>query len=59
VNVRLIVIRLRLIDVKRDVKMMNDNELEMSKGSRKTTLGDLQGDQSEVQLHKSPSFIVN
>jgi hypothetical protein len=58
-NIRLIVIRLRLIDVERDVKMINDNELQMSKGSRKTTLGNLQGDQSEVQLHKSPSFIVN
>jgi hypothetical protein len=33
--------------------------LQMSEGSPKTTLGDLQGDQSEVQLSKSPSFIVN
>jgi hypothetical protein len=31
----------------------------MSKRSPKTTLGDLQGDQSKVQLHKSPSFIVS
>jgi hypothetical protein len=31
----------------------------MSKQSPKTTLGDLQGDQSEVQLSKSPSFIVS
>jgi hypothetical protein len=30
--------------------------LQMSEGSPKTTLGDLQGDQSEVQLSKSPSF---
>jgi hypothetical protein len=47
-NVRLIVIRLRLIDVEHNVESLNDNELQMSKGSRKTTLGDLQGDQSEV-----------
>jgi hypothetical protein len=33
--------------------------LQMSKQSRKTTLGNLQGDQSKVQLSKSPSFIVN
>jgi hypothetical protein len=58
-NIRRIVIRLRLIDVEHDVEKVNDNELQMSKGSRKTTLGDLQGDQSKVQLHKSPSFIVN
>jgi hypothetical protein len=32
--------------------------LQMSKGSPKTTLGNLQGDQSKVQLHKSLSFIV-
>jgi hypothetical protein len=32
--------------------------LQMSKGSLKTTLGDLQGDQSKVQLSKCPSFIV-
>jgi hypothetical protein len=32
--------------------------LQMSKGSSKTTLGDLQGDQSKVQLNKCPSFIV-
>jgi hypothetical protein len=31
----------------------------MSKRSPKTTLGDLQGDQSKVQLNKSPSFIVS
>jgi hypothetical protein len=30
-NVRLIMIRLRLIDVERDVKMISDNELQMSK----------------------------
>jgi hypothetical protein len=47
-NVRLIVIRLKLIDIERDFEKVNDNELQMSKGSRKTTLGDLQGDQSEV-----------
>jgi hypothetical protein len=32
--------------------------LQMYKGSLKTTLGDLQGDQSKVQLSKCPSFIV-
>jgi hypothetical protein len=32
--------------------------LQMSKRSFKTTLGDLQGDQSEIRLSKSPSFIV-
>jgi hypothetical protein len=33
--------------------------LQRSEGSRKTTLGDLQRDQSKVRLSKSPSFIVN
>jgi hypothetical protein len=33
-------------------------DLQMLKWSFKTTLGDLQGDQSKVQLSKSPSFIV-
>jgi hypothetical protein len=33
--------------------------LQMSKQSPKTTLGDLQGDQSEVQLSKSLSFIIS
>jgi hypothetical protein len=33
--------------------------LQMYKGSLKTTLGDLQGDQSKVQLSKCPSFIVD
>jgi hypothetical protein len=31
----------------------------MSKESPETTLGDLQGDQSKVQLSKCPSFIVD
>jgi hypothetical protein len=30
-NVRLIIIRLRLIDVECDVKVISDNELQMSK----------------------------
>jgi hypothetical protein len=30
-NVRLIMIRLRLIDVEHDVKVISDNELQMSK----------------------------
>jgi hypothetical protein len=58
-NVRLVVLtRLRLRIVEYDVKKLT-MILQMSKGSLKTTLGDLQGDQSEVQLYKGPSFIVN
>jgi hypothetical protein len=58
-NVRLVVLtRLRLRIVEYNVKELT-MILQMSKGSPKTTLGDLQGDQSEVQLSKSPSFIVN
>jgi hypothetical protein len=53
-----IVMRLRLIVVEYDVKKVT-MRLQMSKRSRETTLGDLQGDQSKVQLSKSPSFIVN
>jgi hypothetical protein len=34
-------------------------DLQRSKGSCKTTLGDLQRDQSKVRLSKSPFFIVN
>jgi hypothetical protein len=52
------VARLRLKVVEYDIKEVT-MRLQMSKQSRKTTLGDLQGDQSEVQLSKSPSFIVN
>jgi hypothetical protein len=37
----------------------NDNEIANVKESPKTTLGDLQRDQSEIQLSKSPSFIVS
>jgi hypothetical protein len=50
--------RLSLRIVEYDVKKMT-MILQMLEGSPKTTLGDLQGDQSEVQLSKSPSFIVN
>jgi hypothetical protein len=50
------VMRLRLKVVEYDKKVTI--RLQMSKRSRKTTLGDLQGDQSKVQLSKSPSFIV-
>jgi hypothetical protein len=53
---RLIVIRLRLVAVERDVKEKVTMNLQRSKGSRKTTLGDLQRDQSEVRLSKSPSL---
>jgi hypothetical protein len=52
------VARLRLKVVEYDIKEVT-MRLQMSKQSHKTTLGDLQGDQSEVQLSKSPSFIVN
>jgi hypothetical protein len=54
-----IVIRLRLVVVEYDVNKKVTVNLQRSKGSRKTTLGDLQRDQSKVQLSKSPSFIVN
>jgi hypothetical protein len=37
----------------------NDNELKMSKRSPKTTLGNLQGDQSKEQVGKSLSFIIS
>jgi hypothetical protein len=58
-NVRLVVLtRLGLIVVEYDIKI-NDMRLQMSKRSPETTLGNLQGDQSEVQLSKSPSFIVS
>jgi hypothetical protein len=49
------VARLRLKIVEYDIKEMM-MRLQMSKRSRKTTLGDLTGDQSKVQLSKSPSF---
>jgi hypothetical protein len=52
------VVRLRLKVVEYDIKEVT-MRLQMSKRSRKTTLGNLQGDQSKVQLSKSPSFIVN
>jgi hypothetical protein len=54
-----IVIRLRLVVVEYDVNKKVTVNLQRSKGSHKTTLGDLQRDQSKVQLSKSPSFIVN
>jgi hypothetical protein len=58
-NARLVVLtRLRSRIVEYDVKKLT-MILQMLKGSPKTTLGDLQGDQSEVQLSKSLSFIVN
>jgi hypothetical protein len=36
-NVRLVMIRLRLIDIECDDKAISDDELQMSKGSPKTT----------------------
>jgi hypothetical protein len=56
---RLIVIRLRLVAVERDVKEKVTMNLQRSKGSCKTTLGDLQRDQSKLRLSKSLSFIVS
>jgi hypothetical protein len=47
-------LRLKVVEYDKEVTM----RLQMSKRSRKTTLGDLQGDQSKGQLSKSPSFIV-
>jgi hypothetical protein len=54
----LVLARLRLKVIEYDVKEMT-MILQMSKRSPETTLGDLQGDQSKVQLHKSWPFIVS
>jgi hypothetical protein len=54
----LLLTRLRLRIVEHGVKKMT-MILQMLEGSPKTTLGNLQGDQSKVQLHESPSFIVS
>jgi hypothetical protein len=58
-SARLIIIRLRLVVVECDVKEKMTMNLQRSKRGHRTTLGDLQRDQSKVQLSKSPSFIVN
>jgi hypothetical protein len=52
-----LITRLRLIDVEYVSKWKVTMRLQMSEGSPKTTLGDLQGDQSEERCNYMPVFL--